>query len=67
MGTDSPSSRGRLGVAMWSAGVSRRASVPTGGSGFTIPGLLILHIRVITRVRDYMDGPAVARIGERVR
>lgn len=32
------------------------------------PGLLILHIRdgLITRVRDYMDGLAVARIGERM-
>jgi ketosteroid isomerase-like protein len=45
------------------------ASVPAGGSDFAIPGLLLLHIRdgLITRVRDYMDGLAVARIGERVR
>ena len=33
------------------------------GSAFTVPGLLILHVRngVITRVRDYMDVSGVAR------
>lgn len=43
--------------------------MPVGGSAFTIPGLPVLHIRdgLITRVRDYLDGLAVARIGERVR
>ncbi|MGW1108786.1 nuclear transport factor 2 family protein [Streptomyces sp. NPDC002540] len=37
-------------------------TLPTGRTDFTVPGLLILHIRsgLITRARDYMDNSAVA-------
>ncbi|MER6571354.1 nuclear transport factor 2 family protein [Streptomyces sp. NPDC001093] len=33
-----------------------------GGTSFSVPGLLVLHVRdgLLTRVRDYMDGAAVA-------
>ena len=36
-------------------------TLPTGRTTFTVPGLLILHVRggLITRVRDYMDGLGV--------
>jgi ketosteroid isomerase-like protein len=36
--------------------------VTTKATTFTVPGLLILHVRdgLITRVRDYMDGSGVA-------
>ncbi|MER5178114.1 nuclear transport factor 2 family protein [Streptomyces sp. NPDC002896] len=38
-------------------------ALPATGDTFTVPGLLILHVRdgLITRVRDYMDGFQVAR------
>ncbi|MFI5773793.1 nuclear transport factor 2 family protein [Streptomyces sp. NPDC051658] len=37
-------------------------TLPTRRTTFTVPGLLILHVRngLITRVRDYMDGLGVA-------
>lgn len=37
-------------------------TLPTRSTAFTVPGLLILHVRggLITRVRDYMDGSGVA-------
>ncbi|MET7635651.1 nuclear transport factor 2 family protein [Streptomyces sp. NPDC005078] len=37
-------------------------ALPTKATTFTVPGLLILHVRngLITRVRDYMDGLGVA-------
>ncbi|MFJ6011414.1 nuclear transport factor 2 family protein [Streptomyces sp. NPDC092952] len=37
-------------------------TLPTRTTTFTVPGLLILHVRdgLITRVRDYMDGLGVA-------
>ncbi|WP_413811598.1 nuclear transport factor 2 family protein [Streptomyces sp. OE57] len=37
-------------------------TLPTKATTFTVPGLLILHVRngLITRVRDYMDGLGVA-------
>ncbi|MFB7954015.1 nuclear transport factor 2 family protein [Streptomyces sp. NPDC056045] len=37
-------------------------TLPTGRTAFTVPGLLILHVRsgLIARVRDYMDGLGVA-------
>lgn len=37
-------------------------TLPTKATTFTVPGLLILHVRngLITRVRDYMDGAGVA-------
>jgi ketosteroid isomerase-like protein len=37
-------------------------TLPTKHTTFTVPGLLILHVRngMITRVRDYMDGLGVA-------
>ncbi|MER5718957.1 nuclear transport factor 2 family protein [Streptomyces sp. NPDC002132] len=37
-------------------------TLPTKGTTFTVPGLLILHVRdgLITRVRDYMDASGVA-------
>ncbi|MFD3583351.1 nuclear transport factor 2 family protein [Streptomyces sp. NPDC058683] len=39
------------------------AGPPTGGTGFDIPGLLVLRVRGgrLVRVRDYMDGYGVAR------
>ncbi|WP_263981285.1 nuclear transport factor 2 family protein [Streptomyces naphthomycinicus] len=38
------------------------ATLTTEATTFTVPGLLILHVRngLITRVRDYMDGSKVA-------
>ncbi|MEU2082825.1 nuclear transport factor 2 family protein [Streptomyces albus] len=37
--------------------------LPAEATTFTVPGLLILHVRdgLITRVRDYMDGLGVVR------
>lgn len=37
-------------------------TLPTSRATFTVPGLLVLHVRngLITRVRDYMDGLRVA-------
>ncbi|HEY8980000.1 MAG TPA: nuclear transport factor 2 family protein [Streptomyces sp.] len=37
-------------------------TLPAKGTAFTVPGLLILHVRdgLIVRVRDYMDGSGVA-------
>ncbi|MEV5988502.1 nuclear transport factor 2 family protein [Streptomyces sp. NPDC052051] len=37
-------------------------TLPTTNSTFTVPGLLILHVRdgQLTRVRDYMDGLGIA-------
>ncbi|MEU0061625.1 nuclear transport factor 2 family protein, partial [Streptomyces sp. NPDC006334] len=37
-------------------------TLPTEATTFTVPGLLILHVRdgLITRVRDYMDASGVA-------
>jgi uncharacterized protein len=37
-------------------------TLTTKATTFTVPGLLILHVRngLITRVRDYMDGSGVA-------
>ncbi|MFJ9590423.1 nuclear transport factor 2-like protein [Streptomyces acidicola] len=37
-------------------------TLPTKATTFTVPGLLILHVRngLITRVRDYTDGLGVA-------
>ncbi|MEV8452255.1 nuclear transport factor 2 family protein [Streptomyces sp. NPDC052095] len=37
-------------------------SLPTRTTTFTVPGLLVLHVRdgLITQVRDYMDGLGVA-------
>jgi len=37
-------------------------TLPAARATFTVPGLLILHVRggLITRVRDYMDGSGVA-------
>jgi len=37
-------------------------TLPTRRTTFTVPGLLIIHVRsgLITRVRDYMDGLGVA-------
>jgi len=39
-----------------------RGTLTTKATTFTVPGLLILHVRdgLITRVRDYMDGSGVA-------
>lgn len=39
--------------------------LPDKAATFTVPGLLILHVRdgLITRVRDYMDGLSVASAG----
>jgi len=36
-------------------------TLPAKGTAFTVPGLLILHVRdgLIVRVRDYMDGSGV--------
>lgn len=41
-------------------------TLPARSTGFTVPGLLILHIRsgLITRARDYMDSSGVARARE---
>ncbi|MFF9347034.1 nuclear transport factor 2 family protein [Streptomyces sp. NPDC014734] len=38
-------------------------TLPTRRTSFTVPGLLILHVRggLITRARDYMDSSGVAR------
>jgi ketosteroid isomerase-like protein len=37
-------------------------TLPIKATTFTVPGLLILHVRngQITRVRDYMDGLGIA-------
>ncbi len=37
-------------------------TLPTRHTGFSVPGLLVLHIRngLITRARDYMDSSSVA-------
>ncbi|MFF4473365.1 nuclear transport factor 2 family protein [Streptomyces sp. NPDC001599] len=37
-------------------------AVPAARTGFTVPGLLVLHVRdgLIARARDYMDGFGVA-------
>ncbi|MET8436096.1 hypothetical protein ABZV61_25615 [Streptomyces sp900116325] len=37
-------------------------TLPTKATAFTVPGLLILHVRngLIMRVRNYMDGSRVA-------
>ncbi|MFI2205439.1 nuclear transport factor 2 family protein [Streptomyces sp. NPDC020192] len=39
-------------------------TLPDREAAFTVPGLLILHVRdgLLTRVRDYMDSPAVAGV-----
>ncbi|MFJ7257647.1 nuclear transport factor 2 family protein [Streptomyces sp. NPDC098085] len=41
-------------------------ALPSGSGTFTVPGLLVLRVHdgLITRVRDYMDGLAVAGLGE---
>ncbi|MEV6793614.1 nuclear transport factor 2 family protein [Streptomyces sp. NPDC051320] len=41
-------------------------SLPSGSAPFTVPGLLILHVRdgLLRRVRDYMDGFGVAGVRE---
>ncbi|MFF1398846.1 nuclear transport factor 2 family protein [Streptomyces sp. NPDC058287] len=41
-------------------------TLPTRRTSFTVPGLLILHIRsgLITRARDYMDSSSVASARE---
>ncbi|MEL5957879.1 nuclear transport factor 2 family protein [Streptomyces sp. CLV115] len=40
-------------------------TLPTGHTDFTVPGLLILHVRsgLITRARDYMDSLGVPSAG----
>lgn len=41
-------------------------TLPPRHTTFTVPGLLVLHVRdgLLSRVRDYMDSPAVAHARE---